>query len=117
MRASTHSNVWHSPTQSTSIVDKGRQPVAIDHRVDEFGVLANPPIVRMRKFKALPGFADDCGRRLLDARDLAHLLGRLRRGQSHPRLHVSCELCGWYARGRRRRNRKVRANKGEGVVR
>jgi hypothetical protein len=46
-------------TQSTSIVGKDRQPIAIDHRVDESGAFANPPIVRMRKLKALPGFADD----------------------------------------------------------
>jgi hypothetical protein len=44
----------HDLTQSTSIVDKGRQPIAIDHRVDESGAFANPPIVRMRKLKALP---------------------------------------------------------------
>src|SRR5438128_11796150 len=103
-------------TPSTSIVGKGWQPIATDHRVDEPGAFANPPIVWMRKLKALPGFADDCGRRLLDARGLAHLLGRLRRGQSHPRLHVNREFCGRYARGRRRRNREARSNKGEGIV-
>jgi hypothetical protein len=38
----------------TSIVDKGRQPIAIDHRVDESGAVTNPPIIRMRKLKTLP---------------------------------------------------------------
>jgi hypothetical protein len=73
-----------------SIVGKSRQPMAMG--VDESGALADPPIVRMRKLEALPGFADDCGRRLLDARDLARLFWGLRREQRHARIHVRAEL-------------------------
>ena len=49
-------------TRSGSIVERGRQPIAIGHRADESGPGANSPVVGMRKPEALLGFADDWGR-------------------------------------------------------
>jgi hypothetical protein len=50
------------PWLTRSIVESGRQPIAIGHRVDEPGPGANSPVVGMRKLEALLGFADDWGR-------------------------------------------------------
>src|SRR4051794_29340463 len=55
-RTAAHDAPWL--TRSRSIVERGRQPIAIGHRVDEPGPGANSPIVGMRKLEALLGFAD-----------------------------------------------------------
>jgi hypothetical protein len=49
-------------TLSGSIVEKGRQLIAIVHRADESGPGANSPVIGMRKPETLLGFADDWGR-------------------------------------------------------
>src|SRR6267142_588375 len=71
------------PTRSRSIVERGWQPIAIGHRVDEPGPGANSPVVGMRKLEAWLGFADHCRRRFLDAFGLELLPRRLRRGRRH----------------------------------
>ena len=96
-----------------SIVERGWQPIAIGHRVDESRPGANSPVARMRKPEALLGFARDRRRGLLDAFGLELPTGRLRRGR---RPRVRPEPFGWRLR-RHRRDREVRSNKAEGVIR